>query len=492
MECGEGNMVVTEFQIRAWQMDETHAQVLVHSSPAGDIRKPLIVPYNGRRLDDARSLFQSSWFVEPNAEGRLAKMGRQLADVLLPRPVYALLTSSLQTLEPDLILRIRLCLDSALVDLPWEYLYRPDVEDAASLTGFLLFDHRISLVREAPVTVGTPSALSERQRMLFAGALWSAGQDRWDPWGVQAEYQKLAESLASVGEFLSLEFLPAAGDIEGALSQPAAILHYSGHTDADRSSGYLVREMKTDRPGSSRIVSLDKMYSFELANLLQRARTRLAVFSACNSGRWAFVEPLLRAGLPALIGAQGVVSVRGAQVFCETLYAKLAVGLSLDEALTGARFQLLKEGGFNGRESLEWGTFMAYMPATEAVLLPRAAEQAGVASFQETARQRSQQAFAEVSGRIGPAPETASAIDQTSLRKAILKHFTIEEEAVLCADVKQALANDGVELDLDLDAVGGPAQGEEAMVLNLIEYLDRRGYLSYLIHAVRQARSGVI
>jgi hypothetical protein len=289
-----------------------------------------------------------------------------------------------------------------------------------------------------------------------------------------------------------MQFLPAADDIQGALAQPAAIFHYSGHTDADRNSGYLVREVKADRLGSDRAESVDKMYSFELANLLQRAGTRLAVFSACNSGRWAFTEPLLRAGLPALIGAQGIVSVPGAQIFCRTLYTKLAVGLSLDEALTGARFQLLKEGGFHGRESLEWGVFMAYMPAADAVLLPRAAEQAGVAAFQEAARQSSQQAFAEVTGRIGPAPATASAVNRTSLRKAIVQSFSVGEEAVLCADVNQDLADDGVELDLDLDVLGGEAQGEEPMVLSLIEYLDRRGYLSYLVHAVRRERPGII
>ena len=486
-------MPTVEFQIRAWQMDDAHAQVLVHSSPAGDIRKPLTVPCNLHQLDQARGLFQQNgWFLEPGVEGRLFQIGRQLADLLLPRPVYALLASSLQTLEPGSILRIRLCLDAALVDLPWEYLYRPDVQDAASLTGFLLFDHRISLVREAPVTAGASSALTDRQRMICVGALWSAGQIEQDPWGVQAEYHKLAESLAPVGEFLSLEFLPAAGDMEGALGQPAAILHYSGHTDADRGSGYLVRQVRTDRPGSDRVASVDKLHSFELANLLQRARIRLAVFSACNSGRWAFVEPLLRAGLPALIGAQGLVSVQGAQLFCETLYARLAVGLSLDEALIGARFQLLKEGGFSGRESLEWGTFMAYMPAAEAVLLPRAAEQAGVAAFQETARQSSRQAFAEVSGRIGPAPEAATAIHRTTLRRAIVQSFSVDEEAALCADIKQALADDGVELNLDLDALGGREQGEEALVLNLIEYLDRRGYLSYLVDAVREQRPGIV
>ena len=48
--------MLTEFQIRAWQKDQTHAQVLVHSSPAGDIRKPLTVPCDLRRLDDDRKL----------------------------------------------------------------------------------------------------------------------------------------------------------------------------------------------------------------------------------------------------------------------------------------------------------------------------------------------------------------------------------------------------------------------------------------------------
>jgi len=235
-----------------------------------------------------------------------------------------------------------------------------------------------------------------------------------------------------------------------------------------------------------------KLYSFELANLLQRAGTRLAVFSACNSGRWEFVEPLLRAGLPALVGTQGELTVQGAQIFCETLYARLAVGLSLDEALAAARFQLLKEGGFYGRPSVEWGSFMAYMPATDAVLLPRPAEQPEVAASQEVARRSSQEAIAEVSGRIGSAPETASTINRISLRKAIVKSFTLDEEALLCADIRQALADDGVDLWLDLDALGGRKQGEEALVLALIEYLERRGYLSYLVEAVRRERPGSV
>jgi hypothetical protein len=353
------------------------------------------------------------------------------------------------------------------------------------LTGFLLFDHRISLVREAPVAIGVPPILQEKQRMLFAGALWSYGEDRW---GVGIEYIKLAKALESISEFLGLEFITASGNnIEAALKEPASILHYSGHTDAEKGRGYLVREVDTQGSGALQI-----MYSEELANLLHNAQTRLAVFSACNSGRWVFAEPLLRAGLPALIGTQGSVSVQGASTFCEKLYASLAVGLTMDEAIIGARFQLLKEGGFNGKESLEWGTFMVYMPATDATLLPRAKEQSNVTSFQEADRQASQQTITAVTQRMGPAPQTASAVDQRSLRRAIVEHFTLEDEATLCADIKQDLAHDGVALNLDLDAVGGPAQGEEAMAQKLISYLDCRGYLSYLVNAVRQARPGAI
>ncbi len=493
--------MVAEFQIRAWQGDARHIQVLVHSSPAGDIRKPLTVACDPQQLEAARAVFRPGWYVEPDIERTLAEMGRGLAELLLPRPVYALLLSSLQSLAPGAMLRLRLCLDAALVDLPWEFLYRPDVEPTASVTGFLLFDHRISLVREAPAferdpAFGrgpapgqAPAALAGRQRILYAGARWFDEGGVRDQWGVQAEYQKLAESLAGVGDFLEFEFVPMEGDIERALSQPAVIFHYSGHTDVDKSAGYLVREV---RLAQGRTQSVGKLYSFELANLLQRAETRLAVFSACNSGRWEFVEPLLRAGLPALIGTQGELTVQGAQIFCEALYARLAVGLSLDEALTAARFQLLNEGGFHGRASVEWGSFMAYMPATEAVLLPRPPEQAGVAASQELARRSSQATFAEVSGRIGPAPEAGAAVNLSDLRRAIVRSFSLDEEALLCADIRQALADDGVDLMLDLDALGGREQGEEALVLALIEYLNRRGYLSYLVEAVRRERPGSV
>ena len=136
---------------------------------------------------------------------------------------------------------------------------------------------------------------------------------------------------------------------------------------------------------------------------------------------------------------------------------------------------------------------MVYMPATDATLLPRAKEQSNATSLQEAARQASQQAIAAVNKRIGPAPQTSVGCRSShACREAIVGHFSKEDEASLCADVQQALANDGVDVAGQPGCGRRSAQGEEAMVLNLISYLDRRGYLSYLVEAVRQVRPGVI
>ncbi len=82
------------------------------------------------------------------------------------------------------------------------------------------------------------------------------------------------------------------------------------------------------------------------------------------------------------------------------------------------------------------------------------------------------------------------AVDKSALREAIIRSFGATDLALLCADVEQDLANDGIELQVNTAVVGGDAL--PAQVLNLIQYLDRRGYLDYLIKAVRRARPGII
>lgn len=87
-----------------------------------------------------------------------------------------------------------------------------------------------------------------------------------------------------------------------------------------------------------------------------------------------------------------------------------------------------------------------------------------------------------------PPPQTS--INKTVLREVIVKYFSLEELDILCADIQQTMLDDCQELQVDLEVVGGI--GKAAKVLKLMEYLDRRGFLAYLVNAVRRSRSGII
>jgi hypothetical protein len=227
----------------------------------------------------------------------------------------------------------------------------------------------------------------------------------------------------------------------------------------------------------------DPLFSEALGTMLQRAETRLVVFSACNSGRWAFVEPLIRAGVPVIVGTQGVSSAKALAAFCSRLYSSLAVGLPFDEAVTSARLHVLEVARFSGDLSYEWGGVMVYMPTAEAVLIPRPRGRQ-VRERQEAAQHKRQQTIEKVEETIGAPPRKEPAVDQTALRMAMVHGLNLEELGVLCADVQRDLSKDGIEHPVSLETVGGDM--EEAKVNRLIEYLDRRSVLGYLIAALRR------
>jgi hypothetical protein len=83
-----------------------------------------------------------------------------------------------------------------------------------------------------------------------------------------------------------------------------------------------------------------------------------------------------------------------------------------------------------------------------------------------------------------------AAVDKRLLRTRLNQAFSLEELELLCADVQQALADQGVELQVSLEITGGVSK--EAKILNLIAYLDRRGQLAALAAAAQLARPGLI
>jgi hypothetical protein len=220
-------------------------------------------------------------------------------------------------------LRIRLCLDESLIDLPWEYLYRPDAPDSATLGGFLLLDPRISLVREAPNLSLKLKPSQKSQRFVFAAAFGPSGEDVYE---VEIGHTLLSNALERLRDFVTIDYRNAsANHIDKALTKQTAVFHCAGHTNAFDGKGYLVREASADET--------QRLYSLSLANFFIRAGIRLGVFNVRNRGRWEFIEPLIRVGLPAAIGIQGLISNKAAIAFCEKLYSALAIGLSLDESV---------------------------------------------------------------------------------------------------------------------------------------------------------------
>src|SRR5581483_7995628 len=107
---------------------------------------------------------------------------------------------------------------------------------------------------------------------------------------------------------------------------------------------FIIRELDN----SASLAAIPKIYLDELADKLRRSPVRLCVMSACNSGFWPAVEPLLNARIPALIGINGLVASASTIEFCVKLYESLAVGLSLDEAIGRARVHVMQWGSGKG------------------------------------------------------------------------------------------------------------------------------------------------
>lgn len=463
-----------DFQLRAWLASDDDLQVLVHSSPVGAMRRPVKVPFEMADLEAICHLVRTNWLGGDGMLRHVVAAGKQLSRMLLPPEVYTYLVRSLERVGED-GLRLRLCLDEVLIDAPWEFLRRPDALDDELLDGFLVLNPRLSLVREAPVESSKLEPSEKQQRMVILGAYHANGGD---PWQVAEEREKLGKALEPVEKFLRIDdsFESAAGNyIEDALSAPVSVFHYSGHVDVENGRGFLVREITNSSFNNDDFCAADFSRLFsdrKLDVLLDRSGTRIAVFSACNSGRWPFVKPLLKAGLPAFVGVQGSTSCDAAIAFCQKLYSSLAVGLSLDESVIYARLHLQEDGVVLGKDSCEWGSYMVYMPTTEAVLLPKPGELPQVQEQQEEVRH-----------------DALQRLNKRALRMAVVKEFSEDDLKVLCADLEEELKSTGKDLEIDLEMVGGT--GKEAKILNLIEYMERRNCLPSLITAVRSARPDI-
>lgn len=340
-EAADAGLVdFADFVVEGRRKGPRQIEVRVASSPAGAMRRPMCVEFPDSEARRLRESF-SSWSTA-DGEGRMlidvkqaTEIGKRLARVLLPPPVFNLLAASLAE-QRRAGMRVRLSLDASLIDLPWDYIYRPDRLDADGVSGFLLYDPTISLVRLAANPRIEVKPIRGAAPLRFVGALWNGGVDGWE---VRTEFARLCQALRPVSEFVLPSFETATElELADGVPRETAIFHYGGHCAIDENGrGFLVREA----PSSGEVSQARKIYVDELADTLTKTRTRVVVLSACNSGFWPIAQPLINAGIPVVIGVNGSVASTSTIEFCARFYESLALGLSLDEAVDRARLAVI-------------------------------------------------------------------------------------------------------------------------------------------------------
>ena len=483
------------FDLEAFEHKQTETadqfSVRVANSPAGQQRigeaEKVKLPLSVRQGIGALQRRQLSL-------AEIIALGEQLGGALFPPRVRSFFATSLNRLGDEEGLRIRLMLDTyGLGELPWEYVYLPLSSVPTKRRGpegFLALNRRVSLVRYESQEGALVPVDANASPLRLVALLASPDDPRYEKLDLAKEQKSIEVAVADLPA-IHPEFYPNAtypfatvDALLGALVKPAHIFHFAGHGEfkGDMGDRYGSQEgagavILVDDQGHAQPFSAQKL----AINLTGRS-VRLAVLTACEVGQrdaanaWAgVVTALTHAGIPAVVGMQFRIRDTNALAFSRAFYRALAAGQPIDAAVADGRFAIFNRGDENERD---WGVPVLYLRADDGVLFP---QESKPSAFGIPAPQQS------FSKSIGRQP---AAVDKRMLREVMNKAFSTGDLDILCSDVQENLRQNGIELQVNLDVVGGGSK--PLQVLNLIEYLDRRGYLAYLEKAVREARPGII
>lgn len=81
-------------------------------------------------------------------------------------------------------------------------------------------------------------------------------------------------------------------------------------------------------------------------------------------------------------------------------------------------------------------------------------------------------------------------VDRANLRDILVRSFNETDLRSLCVDIEEDLRRDHIEYLVDLELVGG--DGREGKIVALIEYLENRNILYYLVNAIRRRRPDLL
>jgi hypothetical protein len=399
--------------------------------------------------------------------GDMIDLGQELSDLLLSDWERRLFSDSLQGLAPHQGLRLRLRLPSGLAYIPWEYMHMQRATGRKDETGFLALDPQVSIMRhETSASSRESDIILETFRFLVVTAEPGRASPEFRPLDLGPERAEIADAFRGVPgtELCSLES-PSVQGMSDNLLRGTDVFHFAGHGRFQADMGQTFGTLE----GEGEIVlfaddgEAEFMPARKLAIALRGNGIQLAVINSSQSGRRdmynassGLAGALVQARIPAVVAMQLSIRDSSATAFCRSFYRALAAGLPLDRAVSEGRRAIFY---CSSEDDRDWGVPVLYLQARNLVL----------------------QTPSDV-------PSASDEVDRAAVRKVLVEKFEIEDLEALCADVEEDLNKDGVKLEVNLEMVGGT--GQEAKVLRLIRYLDNRGYVEYLVRAVRQARPG--
>jgi tetratricopeptide (TPR) repeat protein len=344
---------------------EAGFQARVLASPAGEANYTFHQPFTVQELvqfqagltHGTRHLRTKAASKGSNLES-IKTLGGKLFQTVFQGDVLTCFQNSLRQVETqNLGLRIRLRLNDvpALAQIPWEYLYQPE------LNRFVVASHLTPLVRytEQPEPI-KPINITTPLRVLV---MISNPQEH--PLNVEDEWKKLRDTLSELEQkgLVKLERIEAnRGKLQRALRKNQYhVFHFIGHGgfDAQSDDGLLLFETATAR---------QKVTGEQLATLLHDTSLRLVLLNACEGAKGSSHNPfsgvaqhLVRQGIPAVIAMREKITDQSAITFAQNFYQAISDGYPIDAALGEARKALFIEDN-----TLEWGIPVLYMRTSDA------------------------------------------------------------------------------------------------------------------------------
>ncbi|MGA3359863.1 MAG: CHAT domain-containing protein [Halobacteriota archaeon] len=384
---------------------------LLPTAEVGETVSPVTVPVDERPSTEDLELLAAKKVTLK----QLIALGKKLANCLLPardvhRDIRGLFQQAYNTAGPGRGVRLRLIIaDDELKLWPWEYTYWDFLggAESTSMSGFLVLDGRVSLVRHEPLPYPHPSRTKTAEdltdiRVAFACAL-PKGERKLE---LRQDLNMITEAVRKVNEdglrfVLKPKIKDATPlDLENKLPKGTHIFHFAGHASPQPavSSGGLGSEAALLLVADKNTKDEVKLPASLLAQYLQQAGVRLVVLGACNTAQrikeedaflqkrspWDGLASALAAKeIPAIVGMQYEVFDDSARAFSEQFYRALASGLSLDEAMSGGRRAMARVGeGDKSCTNLEWGVPVLYTRLPDGKLFPERMELAGETAAQ--------------------------------------------------------------------------------------------------------------